>query len=352
MKTREDGFTLIELLITLVLVLMILNSVTTFFLSTFRQYKQQSKIVETGVETVIGLELLRRDLEHAGLGLPWSNLPASYQEAVAVGGLPTATLNDAPSGVPRGLVSADNSVFGGSDYLVIRSSASGSDPVAGKWTTLQSGDVKRTWGDGDRDLDPTDRVIVLAPAGGGVTLRSLVSVGGSYSVPYNSTSPYAAPTPPETRVVYGISSTSALRMPFNRTDYYVDASSVPFHCAPNSGVLVRRTVSHATGALSAPEPLLDCVASMQVDFQLDTNGDGVVDDPGADDISALSAEQVRTQVRGVRVSLLTHEGQLDPSYTHGTTTIPVGNGVVDVGAARNYRWKVYTLTVNPPNLGE
>jgi hypothetical protein len=103
---------------------------------------------------------------------------------------------------------------------------------------------------------------------------------------------------------------------------------------------------------------------MQVIFGLDNDNDGdfepgVSTDNYSDDITALTAQQIRTQVQQVRVYILAHEGQRDPNYTYPSTTIDLGG---DVGLGRifnlataipnfqNYRWKLYTLAVKPKNL--
>jgi len=74
----------------------------------------------------------------------------------------------------------------------------------------------------------------------------------------------------------------------------------------------------------------------------------------------LSAQQIREQLKAVRVDILAHEGQRDDNYTHSSNTILVGQDSV-VGKNFNlstmgdpnwqhYRWKVYTLVVRPNNL--
>jgi hypothetical protein len=107
-------------------------------------------------------------------------------------------------------------------------------------------------------------------------------------------------------------------------------------------------------------PLLDCVADMQVVFLLDRDGDGVIEsyvDVLTDTVTGanLTAEQIRNQVKEVRVYILAHEGQMDRSYTHPATDIYVGEPGIggrtfSIGANVHYRWKLYTLIVKPNNL--
>jgi prepilin-type N-terminal cleavage/methylation domain-containing protein len=81
MKKREDGFTLVELLVAMVMFVMVISAASQVFTSLLTQFKQQSKIVETQVEGLLGLEILRYDIEHAGFGLPWRMGGAAYLEA-------------------------------------------------------------------------------------------------------------------------------------------------------------------------------------------------------------------------------------------------------------------------------
>ena len=74
MNRRNAAFTLIELMIAMAIVMMVLYAAINFFIVSVRQYKVQTKITETNVEGVLGLELFRQDLESLGYGLPWNNL--------------------------------------------------------------------------------------------------------------------------------------------------------------------------------------------------------------------------------------------------------------------------------------
>jgi prepilin-type N-terminal cleavage/methylation domain-containing protein len=353
MRRGQRGFTLIEVMISLVILALVMSAVSTFFLGSIRQFKVQSRIAQTGMDSLIGIELLRKDTEHAGYGLPWNNIPA---------------YNDAASGIlsdsnvaPRGIVSVNGGGLNGSDYLVIKAANVGMNDACKKWTTLQVSDVKRFWTTvpaNAENLNNTDRVVVLAPGSTGTNWRSLVVPAG-WSTTYNNTAAFAPALPSDSRVIYGIDGPSGdpLRMPFNRADYTVSTANVPQRCAPNTGVLVKSVVKHSDGTLDTALPLLDCVASMQVQFDLDTDGDGTVDQPLVNDISALTAPQVRDQVKQIRISLLAHEGEFDKDYTHSVSPITVGGVAVDLTAAaflgkgRNYRWKVYTLSVTPQDLG-
>jgi len=106
---------------------------------------------------------------------------------------------------------------------------------------------------------------------------------------------------------------------------------------------------------------------MQVIYGQDLNSDCSFDPNGGDgysnDLTALNAEAVRTQVKQVRVYILAHEGQKDTTFTYPSPTIDLGDDVgVSLGRTFNlasaigdpeykhYRWKIYTIVVTPNNL--
>ena len=355
MRCRQRGFTLIEVMISLFILALVMSAVSTFFLGSIRQFKVQSRIAQTGMDSLIGGELLRKDVEHAGYGLPWNNIPV-YNDAAS------GKLSDS-NVAPRGIVSVNGGGLNGSDYLVIKAANVGTSEACKKWTTLQVGGAKRSWTTVPVDaenLGNTDRVIVLSPGSAGTNWRSLVVPAG-WSTTFGTTAAFEPATAADIRVIYGIDGPSGnpLWMPFNRADYTVSTANVPQRCAPNTGVLVKSVVKHSDGTLDTALPLLDCVASMQVQFDLDTDGDGAVNPLSGyeNDLAGLTAAEIRDQVKQIRISLLAHEGEQDPKYIHSVSSIPLGDASVDLtdaaflGRGRNYRWKVYTFSVTPQDLG-
>jgi hypothetical protein len=111
---------------------------------------------------------------------------------------------------------------------------------------------------------------------------------------------------------------------------------------------------------------------MQVVYALDNDENGafqagVGGDAYSNDISALTAEQIRNRVKEVRVYILAHEGQSDPNFIYGTNPVYVGEPLIGGGRSfdfthpngiaadaitnwQNYRWKIYTLVIKPKNM--
>ncbi len=362
MMKNERGFSLIELIVVVLIFGFVLTATSDMFVGLLRGYKQQSKIAQTNIEGIIGLEMLRRDIDNAGYGLPWQISGITYQEATGA----DPAYNDASSNPPRAILNGDGGL-NAPDYLVIKAVNVARNDTCTKWTSLISaGTVTTTqWTPSTENLDSTDHVIVVSP--GTPTTNSRNLIGFSSTLLFSGVSAYASTD--ETRIVYGVDPNTNLRMPFNRADYYVSTSPgiIPGRCAPGTGVLVKAVVNQSNGEFSATNtfPLLDCVADMQVSFKLDRTGNSppsnwdtasVLTDPSTG--APLTAQQIRDQLKEVRVDILAHEGQMDTSYTHNSNTILVGENTLvgrnfdltTIPNWQNYRWKVYTLIVTPSNL--
>lgn len=384
----KSGVTLVELLVTMVVFIIVIAASSQIFTGLLTQFKQQTKMAETNIEGIIGLEILRQDIEHAGYGLPWNVTGVAdwsgltnYLEADSIGCTPNpADFNDASAttpGPPRAILSRNdasfsgcgaNSVFNGSDYLVIKSVNVARNTTSQKWTYLYSDKTKKVWDSALENLKNSDRVIVISPGSTSTNSRALIVNNGAFFTRYDTTDGFAPLEDIGTRVIYGLDPQDTTgepynrRMPFNRADYYIWRNStetatdeVPDRCAPNTGILRKTVISQKNGQRQSPLPLLDCVADMQVVFGMDTGGGAIT---YTNDLTGLTAEQIREQVKEVRVYILTHEGQIDRTYTYPTPTVTVGEfglgRVFDLSGIpdwQHYRWKVYTIVVKPSNLG-
>jgi prepilin-type N-terminal cleavage/methylation domain-containing protein len=356
---RDAGFTLIELLVVMVIMIFALAVASDMFTGLLNQYKQQSKITETNIEGMVGLELLRGDIERAGYGLPWQT-PIFYNEA-------GDTYSDAPSNPPRPILSDNNYAAGfkitttngfkNADLLVIKAANISRNASAQRWTYVTDAGAGLTWsGQAVSDYpQPNDYVIMLSQGMSDVDTRTLAT-NGAWATTFSNLSAFTPGASPTPLFVYGVSDSNP-RMPFNRADYYIlgpqNFANTPDRCAPNTGVLVKSTISQSTGGRTDVLPLLDCVADMKVIFEL---VDGFGNLAPSDNLinPYMSAQQIRQQVKEVKVFILAQEGQYDKNYTHPVTVIPVGEGALahqfDIGTNVHYRWKVYTIVVQPKNM--
>ncbi len=167
---RENGFSLIELIIVVAILGFVLAAMSDMFVGLLRGFKQQSKITETNIEGVIGLEMLRRDIQSAGYGLPWI-IPASttYSEATNATAL---AYNDVAPNPPRAILSGFDT--SNRAYLVIKAINVARNDACTKWTHLLSSGATTSWTPPSENLKSTDKVIVISPGTPATTSRTLV----------------------------------------------------------------------------------------------------------------------------------------------------------------------------------
>lgn len=417
MMRNSKGFTLIEMVIAMGMFVIVMVMGTYAFQRVLAISGEQSKSAESNIEGVAGLELLRYDVEHAGYGLPWrfqnytgtiqfrhtvNNAEIDAAATATAAGFDPAQLNAVSStniqGIAAGTASKEvngtdvsaSITGGGPDYLVIRSSMASLSGAARKWTYVnysaspsQNLSYLRSWRDGARvvtdNFAANDRIVTLSSTftTTGKQDKILLMNGSDFEVPLPAT--VALPAGDSFKpadgsqivVAYGIrnSSTGTLRMPYNRTDYYVKRPStgVPGYCNPGTGILYKTVVSHDSGGFETPNPVLDCVGDFQVEFEYDEDEDGVAGNLDAPSLTAKFASDLRDHLKTVRIYILAHEGRKDRNYSYPADRIQVGDPKrstsgrtltsTDLAALfgsdwRQYRWKVYTLVTRPKNLNQ
>jgi len=254
-KREETGFTLIELIVTMAVFVLVMVAAANILTGMITQFKQQSKIAESNIEGIVGLEILRQDLAHTGYGLPWSvdvdgdgvatDWPqlTTYNEANGAGsfndGSP-ASAQPLPAGVrraPRAILNGDNIGMNGADYLVIKSVSAQRTNATERWAILKrepiGADNPWTWTPAGENLQNSDGVMVLD------VTRKLTVNGTAFYTTYNNLALFA-PTDisEQSRIVYGLAPAAAgtPRMPFNRADYYISRpADISPRCAPSTG---------------------------------------------------------------------------------------------------------------------
>lgn len=399
------GFTLVELLIVMALFIIVIMISSSAFNSILTNSTQQIKSSESNIQGVIGLEIMRSDLERTGFGLPWcqtfeANWAESDLEVNYLGnGIDSNSFNDintvsaaktsvyvqlgdgqncyqGPRAIQSAASSSANPWENGRDYLVIKSTSVGISSAAKKWSYLENTGgtwTIKTWGGSD-DFTATnpgsgpDRLITLDAANHRLIASSTSNFSYSFTASDAPSASFIPDSPDQNYLVYGVNTAGNLRAPYNRVDYYINRPAVrsngtnnmPDRCAKGTGILYKANLNHSGGGV-AQYPLLECVADMQVVYGLDTLSNGAVTNINQD-ISALTAEEIRKQLKEIKVYILAHEGQKDTSYIYpGTGSVQVGEPgqgraydltqLDGIGSDWNhYRWKVYSMIVKPKNI--
>ena len=395
MFRNRRGFTLIELVIVMAVFVTVLMISASAFNTIIVQATKVFRSEESNIEGVIGLEMLRHDLQQGGYGL--FTEPTSYANEAA--DTPASGFNDAPNNVPRPFVAGSisgtgvtidsNTIVSGSDYLAIKGTTVGRTKTAQKWTFLKfssSSVTPNKWASDAENLSTSEQVVLIQKKFGTPPRSYLVrDPANSFYYAYsNSGFTNLSSSSKGIYAVYGVDNGGTLRFPFNRSDYFVarpsSTTTIPAYCAPNTGILYKTTVNHADGKLTYI-PVLDCVLDMQVVLGWDINSDGVVDTwSNADgtavtglgavsDVqsalgttnnnSASSSPNIRNNLKIVKVYILVQNGKKDSGYTSpsplavgdsGESSLTRPAGFSLTSDQMNYRWKLYRVVVRPKNL--
>lgn len=367
---KQSGFSIIEYMVSMVILLAVFAIVFQVFIPIARSAKGESNNIQTQIEGILGLELLRRDVVHAGVGLPWV-IPAgtaytettvvpenAYNDGLGAGvdGLPPRAIipvnGDSGTTPPVGVVNSDYLVTKSTTVAdIIQPGGAGTpyinNPTVDRWTTLYQGGQVRVWGSAERDLIDTDQVIVVQPTSTSGNFLLGVDGTGAFTTPFGTAganlTTFAPTAANQIYYVFGINGDSAtdgvVNMPFNRADYYISLANVPSRCAANTGVLVKKVLNQ-DGTFADPLPLLDCVADFQIAVGVDNLVNNIsqrncLTNPTDAHMSSASlfpttqppnAAQVRAAFREVRLYVLAQEGAQDLSYNF-TTFIPASDPI-------------------------
>lgn len=377
----SKGFTIVELIVVMAIFMGVIIISSEAFNRILSMSGQQVKSSESDTQGVIGIEMMRVDLEHAGYGMPWLlSFPAEFDESQDVAnhlapGIDSKAFNDKNNNsadtnkVPRAVQAATGTF--GRDYLVIKSVLADIDDTTKKWAYVQgtvgTGFSLKPWGSNDFAAD--ERVVTIDSRTKRLVGTSTTPADFSYKITDANMVPPVAPVNFQPQqdtdfyVVYGVSASTDLRVPYNRVDYYVkrpaSESDIPTRCAKGTGILYKAIMSHSDGKFPIEYPLMECIADMQVVFNVAADGvNGVdVDQSG---LVGLTAKEIRQQLKMIKIYLVAHEGGRDPSFNYAKQTITVGEGsgrildlkndIVGSDDYKNYRWKTYKLVVIPKNI--
>ncbi len=337
----RKGFTLVELFVAILIVGIVLGAVYFTYITILKGFWKESSLAESQIETAVGIELIRLDIEHAGYGIGIDQVD-----------LPVELDRTNNSLIIRSVLN---------NTRLIRDSSG--QPV--QWSLVEcsgAGGAPSVKAGGD----------VNAISGG----AGLVFLGASSKTFMGQTTDGSCPsTGIFVAIPYDTSVTSGCGVQFcNRIKYTLSSNQDLTTCNPNTRNLLR-----AVGSGSGM-PLINCVSDVRYTFDVDRDGDGAVDvrdgafmdaasslDLDLDNDGSVSAEELRRGLKAVNVYLLVQEGRLDREFkftNHSScskppTDIRLSNRcvVTDTGVElylpqnfNNYRWKVIKLTVKPMNL--
>ncbi len=339
MKKRlsHHGFTLPELLVSLLFFSIIMGVILTSYKNMYTDYRQETKKIETGLETAVGLGILRLDVEHAGYGISCNETSYSLE----------CDNCDDNNAVNRA--------------LIIRSTINSTNNKTIGWVCLNDGNVT----DPDQtSYDSSYRFVFLdlnkAIVKNNVTWSNRPTTGFVLGFPLDGAS-----------LNSGCSNQACNKITYQLSSYLnSDSSSGIAYCNPYTRNLLRKVNDSTNGS-----HIIDCVADFIVRFDYDLNSNGDID--SNERILALSSitsqighlptkNDIINHLKAVRIYVLSQEGKRDSSFQYSGNIVggkllyvdKDGDGICDTDDVcfslptgyQNYHWSPTSLIVRPVNL--
>ena len=349
---NKKGVTLIELLVVMAILGIVLAMIYKSYIVVLKSQVQQSGIAQSNINNLIGLEMLRKDIEMAGFGLPWYVNTSSSEAVHDTKYKPDPCDLNTNSSRPAAFSFSNNgnTDANNSDVLVIRSSVAALNNYTEHWGYVYE------------DLDNTVHYRAL---GGDNNINGIhFAVIKPYNMEffkYVTSDDFGGSCKPGGNIflLFGISNNEP-SFPYNRVDYYLRKSNtMPSRCAPGTYELYRATINQSDGKRNE-QPILDCVVNFQVKFGLDNNSDGTIDSWSDAPYSSGTNSQdvskkIREQLRQVKVLIVYQEGKKDPEFTFNNSfnqDNQTDNSTLFTpsGEQKHYRWKKVEFIVEPLNI--
>lgn len=307
---NNRGFTLIEVMVALAIMSIITALTFPAFFDLLNVSKGETSSNEAHIDKIVGLELMRLDLEHAnyGIGTNVSTPSITWDATNKILQLNSTINNTNQATIGWMLYDCTNSnrSLGITSGNLIKDKRQDSSNTC--FSLLDS----------NRQYVATETTTGSCPTG--------QNVYTAFPIARNQTGTPCASTP-YTSVQYKLSS----------------GTNTLSDCAIGTHNLLRQ-VGAGTG-----EPILNCIADFAVTFDLDTNNDDVIDTPSSN-TAPSSVSDVLNQVKNIHMYALMQTGRKDDTLNSNENLSIEGGGTlskVGITDASNYRWKVVHISGKP-----
>ena len=332
---NKKGFTIAELLVTIFIIGVVLGAAYFTYIKLLKGFKSESSKIETQIENLVGLEILRLDLEHIGYGIP-NNETSKIIDWNGSNLILRSTLNNTDS-ITRGYLLA-KCVAG-----TLEVTYDGRENTSATYVSVIDADTKNFFAKGEIQTSGSIQTIGL---NGKKVSCTLDKVYIAYPVRQN---------------VYNGTANGCTDSLCEEISYTLSQANLINRCNVNTSNLIRKVGPSATSG----EPVLNCVADFKVTFDLDTNGDGVIGTSEADQTSLPSTNgDIRNQLKAINIYILVQEGRYDPNFTYNQAVncsatpgkcinINNGNNIQELqlpAGYEHYRWKLLMIKVKPMDL--
>jgi len=313
----KKGFTLIELLVSMAIFAILIAGVYYTYISLYSDYKHQTVNMESEIENLLGQNIIRLDIEHAGMGVPDNSSidPIEWDNAAK--------------------------------HLKIVSSVNSTDQTSLKWALIDCDNG--TWSKMSGNLSDNSSgltfidVFTLAEDNGSNTWGACP--GNSVYTAYPSRNDIAIKLSDDT----------------NGTSGYTGALKI---CNDGTYNLLRGVGGNSGKNNNKGSHIIDCVADLQVTFDYDDDGGGTLD---VDEYDLTKSVPDPDRIYTVNVYLLVQEGKYDRNLNF-TNKVDSGKYVIkdkdqdgncDAGddiclnlpaGYEHYKWNPIVMKVKPMGL--
>ncbi len=294
----NGGFTMVELLVTMIIISIVIGITYSSFTTIVKDVKSETRSVESVMDVLSGVEMLRLDLTHMGFGLAEQGTENNQNRKQEPCGYPIRAISvdgNPPGCNPGGnddRVTLDNK----SQALIIRSTVNTTNVDTFGWTQVRCGEMANTVAPNTYGFIPSNPMVIIN--------NDFKFLGQS---DFANIAQFCTETD---AILYAFPvelapATACEVQPCNRINYKLGASQTLPACHPKTFNLNREI---GTGI---PQPVINCVANFQVRFRYDNNGDGLIDASEViDDIANKN-----NAIRRVDVYLLLQDSNFDADIT-------------------------------------
>ncbi len=307
---RQAGVTLVELMVALTLGLLLMAVIISLFINIKRSSTQNEAVARVQENGRFALELLRQELIHAG----FFGTTVSVSDITLLSPTDPTTDCGATSGTIKGVYNLTTST----DYMNYLAQAD-SATVAAAYACIDTSLLKAGTDNNVLAIKRTDPATATATASDNKLYIRTDTVNSELYHNNGSTTPTV--TGSDWEYEYNI--------------YFVD----------NTGTLQREHLKSGATPTMESQPLLDGIDAFNIDFGIDTDGDGA---PNYYTTSATPLTSATAAV-SARIFVLARTTTEDSSYTD-TKTYNLGSYSIDTAYGDHYHRRVYSTTVTLNDL--
>ena len=308
----RKAFTIVEFMVAMSIMVIAITAIYSAYTAIYKGYRREVLSPATQVESIIALETIRQDVEHAGYGFGREEYTVGHH-------LPIEVVNSTLAGHHLFIRSTYNTSNSATHGWAILNCTSGKSPTCLAWENFPFCE----------DNSTTHAVLLHINGtifGGNETLESGYNCNGTAVV-----------------IAYPCSASCAnngncTQQSCNTIEYYLyNSTAQSDYCSDGETYMLARKVNGTS------QPLIDCVRDFRVMYEWGSDG---CKDPTA---LSPSLDELKNNLKEIYIYILLKEGKA-VSWLNGTLTTNDNCSLEFPIPEGRYRWRIVKLAVEPMNL--